>query len=251
MHARDLRGRRVLDRRQWSSRADPCAGRSRPRSRNGARREALGTRSREPLQGTAAVIVSPTRNHPARRAGARHPAARVCGMRAGDVHGTTGPDSRARRLSVRTASVQDYFKTNPGRKVGVCRFQPKAEMERSGRCEQQPSPNARETRPPDPNHEAGNKRRVFRFLRSVFERWARVGDRPLSRGLHHGVARLPRWPTGWAESLSRISLLDLSPSRVPGEDRVGPAGAVTTQCLKHQGRPRWFGPDPLRTATRG
>jgi hypothetical protein len=31
-------------------------------------------------------------------------------MRAGDVHGTTGPDSRARRLSVRTASVQDYFK---------------------------------------------------------------------------------------------------------------------------------------------
>jgi len=110
-------------------------------------------------------------------------------------------------------------------------------MERSGPCGQQPSPNARETRPPDPNHEAGNKRRVFRFLRSVFERWARVGDRPLSRGLHHGVARLPRWPTGWAESLSRISLLDLSPSRVPGEDRVGPAGAVTTQCLKRRGRP--------------
>ena len=156
MHARDLRGRRVLDRRQWSSRADPCAGRSRPRSRNGARREALGTRSREPLQGTAAVIASPTRNHPARRAGARHPAARVCGMRAGDVHGTTGPDSRARRLSVRTASVQDYFKTNPGRKVGVCRFQPKAEMERSGRCEQQPSPNARETRPPDQSHEGAS-----------------------------------------------------------------------------------------------
>jgi hypothetical protein len=50
-------------------------------------------------------------------------------MRAGDVHGTTGPDSRARRLSVRTASVHDYFKTNPGRKAGVCRFQPKAEME--------------------------------------------------------------------------------------------------------------------------
>jgi hypothetical protein len=80
-------------------------------------------------------------------------------MRAGDVHGTSGPDSRARRLSVRTPSVQDYFKSG---------------------CEQQPSPNARETRPP--------RGRVFRFLRSVFEGWARVA----------------------------------------GEDWVGPAGAVTT-----------------------
>jgi hypothetical protein len=121
-------------------------------------------------------------------------------MRAGDVHGTTGPDSRARRLSVRTASVQDYFKTNPGRKVGVCRFQPKAEMERSGRCEPQPSPNARETRPPDPNHEAGNKRRVFRLLRSVFEGWATAASHAVSRSLHRRVARLPRWSTGSARS---------------------------------------------------
>jgi hypothetical protein len=94
-------------------------------------------------------------------------------MRAGDVHGTTGPDSRARRLSVRTASVHDYFKSG---------------------CEQQPSPNARETRPP--------RGRVFRFLRMDFEGWARAAGRALSRGLNHGVARLPCWPTGWAESLS-------------------------------------------------
>jgi hypothetical protein len=61
-------------------------------------------------------------------------------------------------------------------------------------CEQLPSPNARETRPP--------RGRVFRFLRSVFEGWSRVAGHPVSRGLNHGVARLPRWPTGWAESLS-------------------------------------------------
>ena len=213
MHARDLRGRRVLDRRQWSSRADPCAGRSRPRSRNGARREALGTRSREPLQGTAAVIVSPTRNHPARRAGARHPAARVCGMRAGDVHGTTGPDSRARRLSVRTASVHDYFKSG---------------------CEQQPSPNARETRP--------QRGRVFRFLRSVFEGLARAVGAAVSRSLNRRVARLPRWPTGWAESLSG-SLAEQGAGLRVGRSRW--SGHYP------RGRPRWFSPEPLRTATRG
>ena len=56
------------------------------------------------------------------------------------------------------------------------------------RCEQQPSPNAQETRP--------QRRRSFCFLCSVFEGWARVGGRAMSRGLNHGVARLPRWPTG-------------------------------------------------------
>jgi hypothetical protein len=50
-------------------------------------------------------------------------------------------------------------------------------------CEQQPSPNARETRPP--------RGRVFRFLRSVFERRARAIGAVVSRGLNHGVARLP------------------------------------------------------------
>ena len=39
------------------------------------------------------------------------------------------PDARARRLSVRTTSVQDYFKKNPGRKAGVLCFQPEAETE--------------------------------------------------------------------------------------------------------------------------
>jgi hypothetical protein len=51
------------------------------------------------------------------------------------------------------------------------------------RCEQQPSPNARETRPP--------RGRVFRFLRMDFEGWARVAGHAVSRGLNHGVARLP------------------------------------------------------------
>ena len=55
-------------------------------------------------------------------------------------------------------------------------------------------PNARETRPP--------RGRVFRFLRSVFEGWARAAGAAVSRGLNHGVARLPRWPTESAESLS-------------------------------------------------
>ena len=42
------------------------------------------------------------------------------------------PDARARRLSVRTTSVQDYFKKNPGRKAGVLCFQPEAETELRG-----------------------------------------------------------------------------------------------------------------------
>ena len=45
-------------------------------------------------------------------------------MRAGDVHGTTGPDSRARRLSVRTASVQDYSHNPRVVRPGGCRFKP-------------------------------------------------------------------------------------------------------------------------------
>ena len=46
----------------------------------------------------------------------------------------------------------------------------------------------------------------------------------------------PRSPTGWAESLSG-SLR----RRVPGEDWVGPAGAVTTPLFQGWGRERWGG----------
>ena len=53
-------------------------------------------------------------------------------MRAGDVHGTSGPDSRARRLSVRTPSVQDYFKRR-ARNWRARRFRVNALAPRPGR----------------------------------------------------------------------------------------------------------------------
>jgi hypothetical protein len=98
------------------------------------------------------------------------------------------------------------------------------------RCEQQPSPIARETRPP--------RGRVFRFLRSDFEGWARAVGRALSRGLNHGVDRLPRWPTGWAESLS---------GSLPGQG-AGLRQGRSRWSGHYRGRARWFGPDPLRPA---
>jgi len=113
---------------------------------------------------------------------------------------------------VRTASVQDYFQR---------------------RCEQQPSPNARETRPP--------RGRVFRFLRSVFEGWARAAGAAVSRGLHHVVARLPRWPTEWAESLSGSLAAQGAGLRL---------GRPRWSGHYPRGRPRWFGPEPLRIVTR-
>ena len=77
------------------------------------------------------------------------------------------------------------------------------------------------------------------------QRFRGVGQGGRSRGalgLNHGVARLPRWPTGWAESLSRSLAgqgagLRLGRSRWSGHDP--------------RGRERWFGPDPLRTTDRG
>ena len=114
---------------------------------------------------------------------------------------------------VRTASAQDYFKSG---------------------CEQQPSPNARETRPP--------RGRVFRFLRSVFEVWARAVGAALSRGLNRRVAGLPRWPTRWAESLS---------GSLAGQGAGLRLGRSRWSGHYPRGRPRWGGPDPLRIATRG
>jgi hypothetical protein len=67
----------------------------------------------------------------------------------------------------RNALLQHSFKKNPRREAGVLRFQPKAEKERSRRCEQQPSPNARETRPPDQNHEGAS----FAFCATFSRGW--------------------------------------------------------------------------------
>ena len=50
-------------------------------------------------------------------------------------------------------------------------------------CEQQPSPNARETRPP--------RWRVLRFVRRDSEGWDREVGRGVSRSLHRRVARTP------------------------------------------------------------
>jgi hypothetical protein len=84
--------------------------------------------------------------------------------------------------------------------------------------------------------------RVFRFVRSVFEGWARAVGAAVSRGLNHGVARLPRWPTESAENLSRS---------LAGQGAGLREGRSRWSGHYPRGRPRWFGPDPLRTATRG
>ena len=101
-------------------------------------------------------------------------------------------------------------------------------------CKQQPSPNARETRPP--------RGRVFRFLRRDLEGWPRAGGRRESRSLNHVVARTPPL----ADRMGRKSLR-VSP-REGARLRVGRA-----RWSGHypRGRERWFGPEPLRTATRG
>jgi len=137
----------------------------------------------------------------------------------GDVHGTTD------------ACLPSVLRPSPNG-VGPGLFPTAAEgrVKRMRRCEQQPSPNARETRP--------QRGRDSRFLRSVFEGWARAASRPLSRGLNLGVARLPRWPTGWAGSLSGSLAAQGAGLRV-GRDRW--SGHYP------RGRPRWFGPEPVQT----
>ena len=114
---------------------------------------------------------------------------------------------------VRTASAQDYFKSG---------------------CEQQPSPKARETRPP--------RGRVFRFLRRDFEGWARAGGRRVSLSLNRRVARTPPL----ADRMGRKSLR-VSPREGAGL-RVGRA-----RWSGHypRGRERWGATEPVRTATRG
>ena len=125
----------------------------------------------------------------------------------------TGKFSGGRIPVVRTGSAWDYFKSG---------------------CKQQPSPNARETRPPGG--------RVFRFARRDFEGWARAGGHRVSRSLHRRVARTPPL----ADRVGRKSL-QVSPREGAGL-RVG---RVRWSGHYPRVRERWGGAEPLRTATRG
>jgi len=70
---------------------------------------------------------------------------------------------------------------------------------------------------------------------------ARADDLAVFRGLHHRVARLPRWPTKSAGSLAG-PLAERSAGSGQGRSRWG------GHCPWD--RAHWFGLDPLRTATR-
>jgi len=69
-----------------------------------------------------------------------------------------------------------------------------------------------------------------------------VGGHRVSRSLNRRVARLPRWPTELAESLSG-SLAEQGAGLRQGRPRW--SGHYP------RGRERWFGPEPLRIVTRG
>ena len=90
--------------------------------------------------------------------------------------------------------------------------------------------------------DASSMRARLSLCAQRFRGWARVGGHRVSRSLNRRVARLPRWPTGWAESLS---------GSLAGQG----AGLrqVRSRWRGHypRGRTRWFGPDPLRIVTRG
>jgi hypothetical protein len=112
------------------------------------------------------------------------------------------PDSRVRRLSVRTASVQDYFKSG---------------------CERQPSPSARETRPPDPNHEGASFASCAATSRVGQGGWCRVVSGSEPRG---------RWSPRLADRIGQKSL------------RVSPREGAGFRV----GWSRWTGHDPKSEA---
>ncbi len=89
----------------------------------------------------------------------------------------------------------------PGFCFGVFRFRPKAEMERLSGCEPQPSPNARETRPPDPVHEGAS----FAFGAAFRE----VGQGRRSPGVS-GSSPRGRPAPPLADRMGRKSLIDLN-----------------------------------------
>jgi hypothetical protein len=100
-------------------------------------------------------------------------------------------------------------------------------------CKQQPSPNARETRPP--------RGRVFRFARRDFEGWARAGGRRVSLSLNRRVARTPPL----ADRMGRKSL------RVSPREGAGlRLGRARWSGHYPRGWERWSGAEPTRTATR-
>ncbi len=115
--------------------------------------------------------------------------------------------SPVRVQAFRTASAQDYFTKNLGLQTGVLLFPPKAEMEHSSGCEQQPSPNAPETRPHDENHEGAS----FAFCAGI----SRGGPgRAVPRCLGDFTAGSPGSPAGRLDG-PKVSP-GLSPGRVLG-----------------------------------
>ena len=84
--------------------------------------------------------------------------------------------------------------------------------------------------------------RVFRFLRRDFEGWARAGGRRVSLSLNRRVARTPPL----ADRMGRKSL------RVSPREGAGlRLGRSRWSGHYPRVRERWFGPDRLRTVTRG
>ncbi len=108
---------------------------------------------------------------------------------------------------VRSPSSPDYFKSG---------------------CEQQPSPKARETRPP--------RGRVFRFLRRDFEGWARAGGRRVSRSLNRRVARTPPLADGMGRKSLRVS---------PQEGAGLRLGRARWSGHYPRGRERWGEAEPM------
>jgi hypothetical protein len=118
-------------------------------------------------------------------------------------------DARSRRARGVSRSLRESEPNSPVRNPF------RSDYFKSG-CEQQPSPKARETRPP--------RGRVFRFVRRDFEGWARAGGRRVSLSLHRRVARTPPL----ADRMGRKSL------------RVSPREGAGLRL----GRARWSGHYP-------
>ncbi len=110
----------------------------------------------------------------------------------------------------------------------VLRFPPRAEMGRTSGCEQQPSPKVQETRPPDENHESAS----FAFYPGIFEGWASAAGLRMSRRLHRGVARTPRWPTEWAENFPRLTTAGRSAGGCRVKPGPGPLVRSLPACFK-------------------
>jgi hypothetical protein len=92
----------------------------------------------------------------------------------------------------------------------------------------QPSPKARETRPP--------RGRVFRFLCGDFEGWARAGGHRVSRSLNRRVGRMPPLADRMGQKSLRVSTREGAGLRL---------GRARWSGHYPRGRERWRGGDML------